>query len=194
MKIYPNKFCVYTHSVNGVVFYVGKGRGYRALESSRRNYLWIEAVENAGSFDVDIVSWHDADADARLAETLLIRSLSPACNKLCHPEYAGTDNQKIAASLANKGKVVSVGTRSKISFAMKGRSPHNKGNSATESQKASQRAAHAKTAKPVVCVSTGEAFESTKHAARLLSIPASTLRAHLSGTLSHAGGMEFRYA
>lgn len=46
---------------------------------------------------------------------------------------------------------------------------------------------------PVICIDTKERYESTKRAARLLDIPASTLRAHLSGKIEHAKCMRFEY-
>lgn len=80
MKIYPHKFCVYAHSINGQVFYVGMGRARRTLEMESRNSIWTGIVKKSDSFDSTILSWYRSSKLARRAEASEIRRLKPIAN------------------------------------------------------------------------------------------------------------------
>jgi hypothetical protein len=76
---------------------------------------------------------------------------------------------------------------------MKGSVPHNKGAVTPPNIIEKLRASQSKKSKRIIR-SDGVIFNSVKGAAKDLNIPASTLRAHLSGKLTHACSMEFSYA
>jgi hypothetical protein len=80
MIIYKNKICVYAHSISGVIFYIGKGRSGRPFNIDNRNGAWHEAVNSAGHFEVNILSWFDDDRAARQAERQQIRHYKPCAN------------------------------------------------------------------------------------------------------------------
>lgn len=80
MRIEVHKVCVYAHSIDGVVIYVGKGREGRATSVGTRNKVWRQLVEAAGYFDVEVLAWYEHNEDAKLREAQEIRSLRPAAN------------------------------------------------------------------------------------------------------------------
>lgn len=43
-KMYEKKYYVYTHSLDGVLFYIGKGQGTRCLEFYRRSDNWSKYI------------------------------------------------------------------------------------------------------------------------------------------------------
>lgn len=99
MKIPPgNPFCVYTHSANKVVFYVGKGLASRILDTANRNDLWLAKVSVAG-YVAEVISWHDTETEARIAEKVLIQKLRPECNKLINGfKHSEATRKKMAAA------------------------------------------------------------------------------------------------
>ena len=51
-----DNYYVYLHKTkNGIPFYVGKGKGYRAWSKTRNN-SWKEFVNTIGEYDVEIVN------------------------------------------------------------------------------------------------------------------------------------------
>ena len=80
VRIEPGKVCVYTHSISGTVFYVGKGTAGRPFATTGRTHLWRNAVSNR-SFDVDIIGWFDTDREAQNREREEIRELNPIVNQ-----------------------------------------------------------------------------------------------------------------
>ena len=72
---------VYTHSINGVVFYVGCGSGSRPYSDKSRSRVWHKIVnDNNRSFDIDIVFRSHNKHEALLEESKLIMSLQPKAN------------------------------------------------------------------------------------------------------------------
>src|SRR5262245_26194889 len=115
-------YCVYTHADNGTVFYVGKGRPYRPFEASRRNRKWVDFVSTLDTYEVEIVLWMNDNAEATKEEARLIRLLRPACNQVMNG-YTHAERRQ-ASSHANKGKLISLETRQRISVARKGNIPN----------------------------------------------------------------------
>ena len=75
------QYCVYTHGIDGVVFWVGHGSPVRAFEHhGGRNKDWQKKVTQ--DYVVDIVSWHDSRKEAQAAEDELIIKLQPECNRM----------------------------------------------------------------------------------------------------------------
>lgn len=71
------QYYIYTHSINGKVFYVGsnfvKGNPNRAYEKFSRPKKWYEIVEkNNWNYDIEIVDYFDTGKQAARAETELI--------------------------------------------------------------------------------------------------------------------------
>lgn len=54
MEFNSNNLCVYTHSVEGKVFYVGMGNLYRPFQKTNRNGVWVTLVKNQGSLGYSI--------------------------------------------------------------------------------------------------------------------------------------------
>jgi hypothetical protein len=78
-----DQFCVYTHSLNGTVFYVGKGRAQRPFEQRYRTAKWQAHVESiGGAYDVTILAWFDSEQGATQAEIEKIKELRPCCNSV----------------------------------------------------------------------------------------------------------------
>ena len=72
---------VYTHSINGKIFYVGCGSGNRPYNDKSRNRVWHTIVnDNNGLFDIDIVFESHDKHEALLEESKLIMSLLPKAN------------------------------------------------------------------------------------------------------------------
>ena len=72
---------VYTHSINGEIFYVGCGNTVRPYIKNNRNRVWKNVVSgNGGLFDVAIVSEHNSKSEALEAELELILELLPYAN------------------------------------------------------------------------------------------------------------------
>lgn len=80
ITIRMDKYCVYTHSIDGDVFYVGKGLSGRPFDAHSRNPEWLAIAAGAGSFDVEIVGWYDSGEAALEAEAQLIKKLKPIAN------------------------------------------------------------------------------------------------------------------
>lgn len=182
-------YCVYTHSHNGIVFYVGKGRPYRPFDTSRRKGKWVEFVRTLETFDVEIVLWTSDNAIATQEEARLIREFRPCCNQYMNG-YANAE-RRLASSHANTGKVISLATRQKISTARKGHIPNGwEGHSHTEESKQKIRASQH--CIPIVCIETGDSFPSIAAAAKALSISKTNIRLHLQGRYRHVSGYTFQ--
>ena len=81
MKVHNNHYCVYTHDINRVIFYVGKGKCYRPFITSCRSSDWEDHVEkNGGEYNVEIVEWFQNEQDAYEFERSLIIKHKPKCN------------------------------------------------------------------------------------------------------------------
>lgn len=196
ITIHKNKICIYAHSIKGVIFYIGKGtseRPFENLNKTKRNQLWHDKVNQHGSFDVNILAWFDlCDNDASIIEEAkLIREFKPECNQHLNG-YETSQLQKLRCSEAHRGKVLTDLTKEKISIKMKGKLPWCTGLNLSQETIEKMRASRKKQSRMIVR-SDGVKFNSTKGAAKDLEIPASTLRAHLNGKLTHACGMVFSY-
>jgi hypothetical protein len=69
MRIYY----VYTHSIDGKVFYVGKGRGNRAYQTRSRNRYWHNMVNKYGHPTIKIVKDKLTDDESYELEKTLIK-------------------------------------------------------------------------------------------------------------------------
>lgn len=85
-RIEHGKYCVYSHSIAGKVFYVGKGKSDRPFARVSRNKAWNKITEAAGSFDVEIIQWFDHNRDALVREAAEIKLSKPAAN-MVHNGY-----------------------------------------------------------------------------------------------------------
>ena len=191
MRVEMSKIAVYTHSNDGVVFYVGMGVGQRAFELTRRNGKWNEIVKKNGGFDVCVVSWLTNRDDAARLEAEEIRRLKPEANLMMNG-FSRSDSFKQNMSNRLLGVKKSEETRKKMSEGMKGRTAHNKGKPLSEEQKT--KLSELATGKlGVVDAETGERFRSVRDAVQKTGIPRTTLRSHLNGKLKHAGARLFKY-
>ena len=170
-------FCVYVHRIAGAVLYVGKGRPYRALETTRRNAAWVAAVAAAGAFEVEILSWHHADEGARLAEAEAIRTLRPTANMMLNGWHRSDDFRKQTGDRF-RGKAKSILARSRMSAAAIARAPR-EGRPLTLEHKAKLRASARKTS--VVEINSGVPYESISAACRSLSLHKGDVLKNLAG-------------
>jgi hypothetical protein len=95
----PKQLCVYTHSANGQVFYVGQGTRSRPRCQNNRSRAWRAHVEAVGHFDVEIVHWTDDRNEAVRIESELIAAHPAACNT---EKY---DRKAFSKSVAMKRRV-----------------------------------------------------------------------------------------
>ena len=128
-----NDFYVYIHKrqSDGIVFYVGKGRGKRAYYFHERNDHWKKTLKKHGC-NVEIVERRLSECEAFKLEKILIAKFQSEklCNKTNGGEgisgYKFTEDQKKRMSESHKGHVVTEEVRIKMSEAQKGRKnpPH----------------------------------------------------------------------
>lgn len=78
--VYLDKYCVYTHSVEGEIFYVGKGTGSRPFSHELRNDAWKAIASGVGKVEINIVDWYENEDAALEVEKVLIRKLRPIAN------------------------------------------------------------------------------------------------------------------
>jgi excinuclease UvrABC nuclease subunit len=79
------RFCVYHHTVNEKIVYIGKGSAVRPYFFSDRNDQWIKSVGDSKNITVSIVAWFDNEADALKEETRQIKLHKPIANKCFRP-------------------------------------------------------------------------------------------------------------
>lgn len=128
-----NNFYVYLHKrqSDGIVFYVGKGRGKRAYYFHERNDHWHKTFNKHGC-DVEIAKSGLSECEAFDLERVLITKFKSEklCNKTDGGEglsgYRFTEAQKNRLSESHKGYIPTEETRAKMSEANKGRKnpPH----------------------------------------------------------------------
>ena len=76
-----HKYYVYKHEINGVCFYVGKGKGTRAWDKTR-NDVWNKFVRSIGSnYEIRLIALGLTESEALTIEESLIKLLNPECNK-----------------------------------------------------------------------------------------------------------------
>lgn len=189
-------FYVYEHIRldTRTVFYVGKGKGRRCLETRRRNPHWQRIVAKAGGFDVRVVVDQLDEELAFLAEQELISKLKCQGFELANltdggegaSGYVHTDEAKrlLGASMSrtmetyrhilrnkqlgenNSAKKAGVGA--KISAALKGRRLSNE-------RKAKSSSPRGTNPKAVKVSYNSQEFDCIKDMAEFLGIPYTTL-------------------
>lgn len=90
------RYCVYSHAIDGEVFYIGKGRPIRPFEKQCRNYLWHAKTKGRG-YEIEILGWYDNEQQALDAEADLILMFRPSCNILM-PNRAITNEPPLSCS------------------------------------------------------------------------------------------------
>ena len=111
-KLYLNKYYVYQHSINGKVFYVGKGTGIRAVDFKHRTKKWNVFVGGELNLvNVEIVKTFDCEKEALTYEKTLIESLSSSGVNLANtthsykPGHNKKDNSKKTERYKNLNKL-----------------------------------------------------------------------------------------
>ena len=72
---------VYAHIMDGEIAYIGKGHKNRAYDCTGRSSRWFAALDKCSAFSINILSWHETDAQSKEAERLAIMKHAPLCNK-----------------------------------------------------------------------------------------------------------------
>ena len=84
------KYYIYTHStLDGVVFYVGKGKGARAYAKYDRSKEWKDFVISLDGIIIKIVKRFETDEEALAHEVDLISALKSEGVKLINKTYGG---------------------------------------------------------------------------------------------------------
>ena len=182
-------FCVYTHSHNGKIFYVGKGKGYRPLSSADRHAAWNSVTSLMDSFDVDIVKWFENEKDAYDFEKLLTMKYKPEGNVL-NTGRSISESHRQALSIANRGRTMPEEVKDRLRKSLKGRVSPMKGIKMTSEQKrlmSLQRLGKIE----ITETTTGKKFVSAKHAGRELNIDPTTICRVLNGEKIYAKGFTF---
>ena len=72
-QLYREKYYVYEHYIDGNLFYIGKGKGGRAVEFWARNDDWKRVVDGRyGDVEVKIVKGFEDESEALLLESKLL--------------------------------------------------------------------------------------------------------------------------
>lgn len=81
IKVSIEKWVVYSHVINGSIFYIGYGSICRAFDFNSRKMKWKNFVEmNGNQFEVKILSSFSSPLEAMIRESILIRHYKPMCN------------------------------------------------------------------------------------------------------------------
>lgn len=85
-----NQLCVYAHSVNGKIVYIGSGSLSRPFELKKRTDVWNAfmnsiADDPSARITIQIVSFHPTAEHAKKAEHVLITNLRPVLNQHHNP-------------------------------------------------------------------------------------------------------------
>jgi len=77
------RLCVYSHSANGQIFYVGSGEpGRRPYERHGRTPRWLSHIKRCGGYEIKIHAWADNRAEVQRIEGEMIAAHNPSCNVL----------------------------------------------------------------------------------------------------------------
>ena len=180
-----NSFYVYQHKTKdtGEIFYIGKGKGYRAY-SKVRNQYW-KRIEAKRGFEVEIIKDNMTEKDALELEKSLTETLKPRAN-ICIGgggvtgyKHGPEQLRKLSENSKGKnnafyGKKHSLETRMKIRKARLGQ-PSGFGT------------------KAIICINDGSKFNSVTQAAKELNLATSFICRVLKGKLKHAKGYKFQY-
>lgn len=90
------KYCVYSHSINGIVFYIGSkvSKNNRPYDKKQRNKDWWNFVNsNNGNYDVEIIKEFNNKHECLSYEMKLIREYHDKGQALAsHQDYRGERN------------------------------------------------------------------------------------------------------
>jgi len=165
------QYYVYVHyrKDNGFPFYVGKGKAYRAKESTKRTDEW-KAIANQYGWFHKLVEENLTESEAFEKERYYIKLIGR--ENLCNKTDGGhgnlgakfTDEHKENLRKSNVGKKhapLTALTKQRMSEAKKGKLPNN--------------------IRKVINNDTGEIYDCAQDVAKLLGIPYGTLNNYLLG-------------
>lgn len=109
------QFCVYSHSVNGKVVYVGKGTVERAFTSAGRNPQWHDSVK--GGITIKIVRRFSSEKEALAYEAKTIGIQSPLCN-IHHKGGTRTSNLMVRLTKTEKADLRRKAKRAGVSLSV----------------------------------------------------------------------------
>jgi hypothetical protein len=89
------RYYVYGHYMDGVLKYIGRGSGSRALFLGERNPAWEAAITDCKAFEIAILSRHEAYSDAKDWENIMINMHRPPCNRVVSGYFWVFDKSKI---------------------------------------------------------------------------------------------------
>lgn len=186
------KYYVYIHRKldDKSIFYVGKGTGKRANSKNSRSKWWHRVVNKHGFYS-EIVQYFDNEHDAYISESSLIDHLSSKGIRLINLKSGGiggigfkhSEESKQKIRNFNLGKVYSVDRKQAISKALLG-------NKFSRKRKSKFKSNNRKT---VICLDTGEIFQSAHEAALKLNLNYSNIAAVCRGKRHKCGGLRFKY-
>lgn len=181
-----NEFYVYQHKTKDTneIFYVGKGKGYRAFSKVRNKY-WHH-IANKHGFKVELIKSNMTEQDALQLELELTKQLKPRAN-ICLGG-GGVTGYKHGSEQLKKLKENAKG--SKNPFYGKKHSEEFKKRLSLERK--GMPTPYIK--KPIICLSSGKFYNSITEASKELNILRAHIRMVLNGKIRHAKGLTFKYA
>lgn len=102
-KNYIEKKCVYSHSIDGEIFYIGVGTHNRPFATCNENYshrskIWQSFVHDR-EYQINILRWFGNKSKAHQFEVKLIRKYSPICNQVHNQNKTKIINSMTISSL-----------------------------------------------------------------------------------------------
>jgi hypothetical protein len=98
-------WCVYAHSLDGNVFYIGCGKKERPFNSANRGRLWKVIVSVSRRYEVQILEWFSDETTAYERETQEIKNRRPASNTAhCQPLTRWPDSQVWGGTRSGAGR------------------------------------------------------------------------------------------
>lgn len=193
-------FCVYEHwTPCGRLFYVGKGNAIRPYQSQNRNKHWHRVVAKYGLI-VKIVGQWEGETMALLHEEFLIALYRSNGEKLTNILSGGVSNSGPRHTPESKERlrIAHTGKKRSRESVEKQRS---KVLGIPKSKEHREKLSKAKTGKSVpsvwkkvMCINTGEIFESVSSASNKLGVDKSHIVKCCRGKLKHISGFKFVYS
>ena len=92
---------IYSHSVNGDIFYIGSGNSKRPHDKRCRTKLWKDKTSTINAFDINILFEFDNKEDAHDIEKELIYKIKPECN-IYHTKVSPSETEIRQVTISKK--------------------------------------------------------------------------------------------
>jgi hypothetical protein len=82
----PPRYCVYAHTHEETIFYIGQGRLGRPFERYLRSPIWRKYIRSLDHYTIHILGYFDTSEAAKAEEDKLLTILQPCCN-IAYPRH-----------------------------------------------------------------------------------------------------------